>query len=219
MKILTMPQGSAEWALARLGIPTASQADKLLTPKKLEPSASAKKYMLTLLAEWLVGYPMENAGNGFTDRGTDMEAEARCAYELMQDVEVRQVGFLLRDDGKFGGSPDGLVGDEGGVEIKCPALTTMIGYHLNPATFADEYRGQCQALMYVSGRAWWDQFAYNPQLPAILHRHERDERYMAALDVAIAALWADMDAAREQLEPYRSDIARGPIPQPRDEAA
>ena len=206
MKILTMPQGSAQWQLVRLGIPTCSRADELITPAKLEPSKSARKYMLKLLAEWLAGYPMDDAGNGYTDRGTGMEAEARAAYELETGAEVRQVGFLMTDCGRFGGSPDSLVGEDGGLEIKCPALHTMIGYTLDPDSLVSAYRGQCQALMYVSGRPWWDLYAYNPQLPSIRRRVERDEKYVAAFDKALSVFLTDLEAARAKLAPYRSQM-------------
>ena len=212
MKILTFPQGSTEWALCRMGRPTASQADKLITPKKLEPSKSAAGYRNLLLAEWLVGAPLDNARSAFMDRGTDMEAEARAAYELLHDAEVRQVGFLLADDGRFGGSPDGLVGESGILEIKVPSLAVHVGYLLDPASLAAEYRGQCQALMYVSGREWTDVMAYNPQLPKVIQRLERDPEYIAAFDHALQVFLDDLDACRARLEPYRSEIARGDLP-------
>ena len=212
MKILTMPQGGAEWSLVRMGRPTASQADKLITPAKLQPSKSAAGYRNLLLAEWLIGAPLDNARSAFMERGTDMEAEARAYYEFERGVQVRQVGFLLSDDGRFGGSPDGLVGDSGLVEIKVPSLPVHVGYLLDPSALEAEYRGQCQALMMVSGREWTDLLAYNPQLPSVIRRVHRDEEYITAFEHALKVFLDDLDACRAKLEPYRSEIARGELP-------
>lgn len=212
MKILTMPQGGAEWALCRMGRPTASQADKLITPAQLKPSKSAAGYRNLLLAEWLIGAPLDNARSAYMDRGTEMEAEARAAYELEFDAEVRQVGFLLSDDGRFGGSPDGLVDPDGILELKCPSLHVHVGYMLDPASLEAEYRGQCQALLHVSGRQWVDLMAYNPMLPPVIRRLERDEAWQAAFATALNVFLNDLDACREKLAPYRSEIALGELP-------
>lgn len=210
MKILNVQQGSPEWLRARLGIPTASQVDRLLTPAKLKISSQATLYRNQLLAEWLCGYPIDWGGqSAFMERGTDMEPEARAFYELQRDVEAQTVGFVLRDDGLFGGSPDSLVGKDGGLEIKCPALHTHVGYLLDPAALEAEYRGQVQAYLYLTGRAWWDLIAYNPELPAVVRRIERDEAYIAALDAVLEVFLAELAQARTVLEPHRSTYAGG----------
>lgn len=210
MKILDVVQGSPEWLRARLGIPTASQVDRILTPAKLKLSSQAGGYRNQLLAEWLCGYPIDWGGSSqFMERGTDMEPEARAFYELQHDVEARTVGFVVRDDGLFGGSPDSLVGEDGGLEIKCPALHTHIGYLLDPEALVAEYRGQVQAYLYLTGRAWWDILAYNPELPSVVQRIERDEAYIAALDQVLGLFLADLARARAQLEPHRAAHAGG----------
>lgn len=204
MKILTMPQGSPEWESARLGIPTASQVDKILTPAKLKVSTSAGEYMDKLLAEWLVGYAIDWGGQSqYMDRGTKCEPEARAWYELTRDVEVQQVGFLMADDELFGGSPDGLVGESGGLEIKCPALHTHIGYLRAPDSLDAKYRGQVQANLYVSGREWWDLVSYHPDLPKVVRRIERDEAYITALGAALNWFKGELLSAREDLAEHR----------------
>ena len=204
MRILDVVQGSEAWLHARLGIPTASQADKILTPARLKPSSSAASYRTQLLAEWVQGYPIDWSGQSqFMERGTDLEPEARAAYELETDADVTTVGLCVRDDGLFAGSPDGLVGDDGGLEIKCAALHTHIGYMLDPSSLAAEYRGQPQALMYLTGRAWWDLWAYHPELPAVRVRIERDPEYVAAFAPALDAFIAELLRGREMLEPHR----------------
>lgn len=205
MKILNVEQGSPEWLRARLGIPTASQVDRLLTPKTLKISSQAGTYRNQLLAEWWCGYPIDWGGqSSFMERGTDMEPEARAWYELQRDVEATQVGFVLRDDGRFGGSPDSLVGEDGGLEIKCPALHTHLGYLLDPEALTAEYRGQVQAYLYLTGRAWWDLLAYNPELPPVVRRVERDELYIAALDKVLAEFLGELERARAVLEQHRA---------------
>lgn len=201
---LDVEQGSPEWLNARLGIPTASKYDEIITPKTLKPSASAAKYRNQLLAEWLLGHPIDWGGSSaFMERGTEMEPQARRFYEMHNDVDVEVVGFVLRSDERTGGSPDGLVGEDGGVEIKCPAIHTHIGYMLDPSSFAAAYRGQVQGYMYLTDRAWWDLLSYNPELPHVQVRIERDPEYIEALDKALASFLSDLATAQAQLEPHR----------------
>lgn len=178
MKVYTadqMPQGSHEWVQARLGIPTASQADRLMTPKSKKPSASQAKYRAELLAEYLQGQPLDAGSSGFMERGKEDEDEARKWYEFERDTEVEQVGFVTRDDGLFGGSPDGLVGDDGIVEIKVPAIHTHVFYMLGEDP---DYMGQCQSYIYLMDRQWVDVVSYHHHLPSVVNRVERDEEYI-----------------------------------------
>lgn len=214
MKIIDCEQGSEAWLRCRLGIPTASQANRLLTPAKLKPSSQAGDYRNQLLAEWLCQYPIDWGGaSQFMDRGTELEPEARAFYAFQANVEVEQVGFLLRDDEMFGGSPDGLVGEDGILELKCPSLHVHIGYLLDPAALQAKYHGQVQALMYLSGRQWADLVAYNPDLPPVVLRIERDDAYIAALESVLEAFTAELLACRQTLEPHRAHFAtRDPLP-------
>lgn len=199
MIVLKMRQGTPEWLEARMGRPTASQCGRILTAKKLEYAAGAGTYRNELLCEWVTGYPFNRGGDSIRDRGTDMEAEARAWYELEKNVDVREVGFLMRDDGLFGGSPDSLVGDEGGLEIKCPLLHTHVGYLLDSTKLVDEYRPQCQGLMNITGRPWWDLLSYSPLLPKVLVRVERDETWQAAFGRALETFLDDLTDARRRL--------------------
>lgn len=204
MKILDVAQGTAEWAQARAGIPTASCFDKILTAKKLELSKSSVVYRNQLLAERLVGYPIDFAPQtGWMERGIELEPEARAFYEMHFDVEVETVGFVLRDDEQVGGSPDGFVGSDGGVDFKCPAIHTHVGYLLDPNKLSDEYMMQAQGLMYLTGRQWWDLLSYHPELPHVRVRIMRDEAYIGAVDKALALFVADLNTAWKQLEPHR----------------
>lgn len=204
MKILDVKQGSDEWMLARLGLPTASQFDRLLTPKKREPAAARHKYRAELVTEWLLGQPIEWGSSIWMDRGTGLEDEARRWYEFDRDVQVHRTGFIARDDGQTGGSPDGLVGDEGGLEIKCPGALQHVQYLLGDDL---EHVGQVQGYMYLTDRAWWDVLSYNPALPPVVHRVLRDEKYIAALTPVLDEFVKQLEADKSRLAEHR---VRGP---------
>jgi hypothetical protein len=206
-------QGSPEWEDARRGIPTASAFDKILTPAKLKLSTQRFAYRNQILAEWLVGYCIDWGGaSGFMDRGTDMEPEARAFYELQRDVEVEPVGFVVTDDRRVGGSPDGLVGADGGLEIKCPALHTQVGYLLEPGSLVATYWSQGQGYLWLTGRAWWDLIAYSPALPSVIQRIEPDPGYQAALTDALGTFCDELDDAKRQLAEHREHPDRSPLP-------
>lgn len=190
-------QGTPEWAALRLAIPTASCFDKIITPSG-KPSTSAQTYMHMLLAEWLMGEPADTYTNAAMDRGSEMEPEARAFYELERDAEVRQVGFVTRDDGLCGCSPDGLVGDDGGVELKCPLPGTQIGYLLEGKIPA-KYVPQVQGNIYLCEREWWDFVSYHPTLPPVVLRVHRDKKFIAALTVELDKFIEAMLAKRQRL--------------------
>ncbi len=199
MKIIDCIQGTEAWRQARLGVPTASQFGRILTPATRKLSKQASGYIEELLAEWAIGEPCDGFGNDFTERGTELEPEAVAAYELQAGLVTEEVGFVTTDDGAFGCSPDRLVGADGGLEIKCPAAKTHIRYHLAFPDVPAQYIPQIQGSMWVTGRAWWDFFSYNPIIPPVLIRVERDAEYMAAFDEALGAFRDDLESARTAL--------------------
>ena len=151
-------QGSMEWHHARLGIPTASGFCNILTPAgKPTKSAARQTYMHKLLGERLTGKPMLNFVSAAMERGIELEPKAREWYAFDRGVEVRQIGFATLEpfQGMLGCSPDGLVDPEGGIEIKCPLLGTMIAYLLADGP-PEDYQMQVQACLWITGRQWWD---------------------------------------------------------------
>lgn len=180
---LDCAQGSQEWIDARLGIPTASAFSRLITPKTRKPSAGAQKYMHELLAEWLTGYSMDDATSSFMERGRDMEIDAVQYYELLNDVDTEEVGFCLSDDGKYGASPDRLVGDDGGLEIKCLSAPNHIAalLTLGKSPEKNDYYAQVQGSLWVTGRQWWDFICYHPSIQSVVVRYERDTEFIAQL--------------------------------------
>jgi hypothetical protein len=206
MKILTMPQGSDSWLRARMGIPTASEFDSILTPKKLGRSASSEKYAARLLAEWTIGHPIITDASQFMERGKEQEPQARAAYAWERGVDVRQVGLCLRDDGLVACSPDGLVGDDGGLELKIPSIEQHVLYYLNPQKLVDEYHGQIQGNLYVTGRDWWDAASWNSDLGLVVVRIEPDPDYQAAIGPALDDFVSTLMSLRLRLQPLKDEI-------------
>lgn len=197
---LRVDQGSPEWFAARAGIPTASRFDQLITAKTAKPSASADRYLAELLVERLTGQPYETwDGTLWMARGTEMQAEASALYELRRNVETRAAGLCYRDERRdCACSPDRLVGDDGGVEIKCPSPAVHVQYLLANAC-PDEYRAQVQGSMLITGRPWWDFVSYHPDLPPLIVRCEPDPDYQAQLRQILDRFIARLAGAEGQL--------------------
>jgi hypothetical protein len=192
----------------RLGIPTASEFDRIITPAKLQLAAGAHKYMCVKLAEWMYGAPLEAFVSPWMERGKDLEAEAVRYYEMDRDAETRVVGFVTTDNGMIGASPDRLVGDDGLLEQKCPSLETHVGYMLDPQSLADEYRLQVQGQLWVCDRAWCDVQSYYPGFPSVIVRAPADERVHKALAQHLPAFVDTMLACRVKLTQAYGELRR-----------
>lgn len=191
-------QGSLEWLKLRLGIPTASRFDSIITPQTRKFSKAAESYAVELVAERITGYPLDAESTDWMMRGTRLEKEARRWYEFNQGVEVEEVTFCYNDDKTVGCSPDGLIGDVGLLELKCPAAKTHIGHLLgktNPASIT-----QVQGQLWVTGRSFVDAVSYCPGLPPVLIRHHRDEEFLDALDGCIKKFLAGLGTAMRRIE-------------------
>ena len=180
MIILDHDQGSPEWLDARLGKPSASMFSKIITATG-KPSSSADGYINQLIAERLTGQSEPFHVTEWMARGTELEPEAREAYEFISGNDVIETGFILDTGFEYGCSPDGLIADQGGLEIKCPAPQTMVSYLRDNQIGVKKYWQQIQGCMWISQREWWDFFAYHPEMPHVLVRVERDEEYIAKL--------------------------------------
>jgi len=184
MKLYPVEQGSPAWVLAKVGVPSSSSFDKILTPKTLKYSESAAKYAWTLIAEQLLNAPLDDSlASGFIARGKSMEAEALGWYELTENVDTVPGGFCVRDDRKAGASPDFFVGNDGVGEIKCPSAEIHIGYLLDDKGIG--YRTQVQGQLWVCEREFCDTLSYHPAMPKALVRQYRDDKFIAALAAAI----------------------------------
>lgn len=196
MIVLDCKQGGSAWLKARLGIPTASSFDSILTPKTWKPSSQATGYLHRLLAEWITGVPGGVEVTGFMDRGTRLEPAARAWYSYERGVEVQEVGVVLRDDRMVGASPDGLVGKDGLLEIKCPSAA---GHVSNLLHGLDGYECQVHGQLWLTDRQWCDRVSFNPDMPPVVVRYERDEAMIEALEEHVGAFVERLLKAREAL--------------------
>lgn len=181
MKLHYCLQLSPEWWAIRRGYPTASAFDRILTPTG-KRSAQQKGYIAELVAELMEldgSGPSAFAGHGkigtpAMQKGRDAEPEARAFYEMEHGRRVQQVGFAVSACGRFGCSPDGLVGDDGMLELKVPMGKTHAAY-LMDGELPSEYRPQVHGQLVVSKRKWVDFMSYCPGLPHLTIRVTPDD--------------------------------------------
>jgi|TARA_R110000744_G_scaffold220399_2_gene339218 hypothetical protein len=203
MIILDHDQGTEEWFAARLGKPSASCFSKLITTKG-KPSTSSVGYVDQLVAEKLTGKSEPFYSNDHMIRGTELEPEAREAYEFISGNEVTEVGFIVDTKFEYGCSPDGLIGSYGGIEIKCPAAPTMVKYLRDPNELVKAYFQQIQGCMYVTGARWWEAFAYHPEMAHVLIRVDRDDEFIEKLAVEIKSAVSLIQTTVEKLNENRN---------------
>lgn len=202
MKVHDCEQGSLEWFVARMGIPTASQFDAILTTGRGKaPSETRLTYLRKLAGEILTGEPMQVATSRDLERGKLFENEARNFYNFEHDADPLQVGFVT--NGPKGCSPDSLIGEDGGLEIKV-ALPHIQIKRLQADELPDEHRAQVQGCMWVCERKWWDFVSYCPKLPLLVVRVERDDDYIENLATEVAKFNDELAATVEEIRQYGS---------------
>lgn len=199
MKCYDFEQYSMQWWAIRRGVPTASMFGKIITPAKGELSKQADDYIHQLIADqYDPEYgEVEDYVSAAMRNGTQMEPEARRFYEFERDCTVDEVGFCIDDDGRFGCSPDGLVGGDGGLELKSPLAKTHIAY-LIADELPDAYKPQVHGSLVVTGREWWDFMSYVPGFPPLLIRVEPDE-YTEKVRKALDDFWPRYQEALEKV--------------------
>lgn len=189
VEILDMEQGSVDWFQARCGIPTASRFSDVLAKGE---GKTRGRYLNELAAEIIRGTPEpDQYTNAHMERGHEQEDEARKAYAFLHDADPVQVGFLR--NGRAGASPDSLIGDKGGLEIKS-ALGHIQIERLKRGTLPSEHAAQVHGCIWVGEREWWDFCSYSPGLPLFVTRVYRDEAYVTQLSKAIDAFNEELDA-------------------------
>lgn len=194
---LNLIQGSPEWHKLRAGRVTCSALHRVITPKTQEYAGGAKGYIAELLAEEMLGEPLDWGDTAWTGRGTELEADAISWYALERGVEVERVGCIERDG--LLGSPDALiVGQKAGAEIKVPGAQKHMENLLGLEDIAKAT--QVQGLIRIVEADWWDVVSYNPKLPKRINRVYRDEKFQAALTVCLAKFSEELEKARERLK-------------------
>jgi putative phage-type endonuclease len=195
---LTLIQGSPEWHAARCGSLGASQVHDALTRTKTGWGAARANLIASIVVERLTGQPTETVCSPAMQWGKDKEPEARNAYAFYKGVEVAEVGLVTHPalTGTHA-SPDGLIGDDGLIEIKCPNTATHIET-LTGAGVPAKYVTQMQWQMACTGRAWCDFVSFDPRLPAELSiyikRVERDEGQIAELTAGVSDFLGEVEA-------------------------
>lgn len=197
MKVFDCEQGTPEWMACRLGLATASRfADVLATIKTGEASVR-RNYRAQLVVERLTGRPVPTYANFAMQQGTEREPVARALYEAKTGRLVQEVGFCRHDEMEAGASPDGLIDEDGGLEVKCPQLATHLEY-LRLRTEPHEYTPQIQGCMWITGRQWWDFVSFNPDFPEtlqlVVRRVKRDDAYIERLATAVKTFMVEVCA-------------------------
>jgi putative phage-type endonuclease len=197
-------QRTDQWFAARLGKVTASRVADVMAKTKTGYSASRENYMAQLVVERITGEHAESYTNASMQWGTDQEPFARAAYEAAKGVLVDEQGFVPHPTIEgAGASPDGLIGDDGLVEIKCPNTSTQIDTLLT-GSIPSKYVAQMQFQMACTGRKWCDFVSYDPRMPnkgQLFIRHlERDDEYIANMESEIKKFLSELDEKVKKLK-------------------
>ncbi len=195
-------QGSLEWFLARAGKVTASEMDRLISPLgKVRTGDGPKTFLMEKLAErWLQGPLPSKQGDGIwnLEQGQFLEDYGKPAFTLETGLPITPCAFISTDDGLAGCSPDGLVGENCGLELKCPHLETHVRYLLDGCLPTD-YVAQVQGSMYVTGYSHWHFCSFRRNLPIFVLDVARDADYQASLSEAIGEFAERLDDGWKRL--------------------
>lgn len=203
MKVIDCEQGSHEWIAARVGKVGASRVHEVVAKTKTGTSALRVNYHAELVAERLTGAPAERFVSGPMQWGTEHEAGARDMYAFAHAKPVQRVGLVLHPViSQAMASPDGLVGDDGLVEIKCPNTATHIATLLG-GSVDNRYMLQMHWQMACTGRQWCDFVSYDPRMPPEMQmevrRVHRDEQTIRDLEVAVVLFLEEVASTVEAL--------------------
>ena len=207
MKVLDLPQGSDAWKSARAGLVTASRMCDVLAKIKTGEAAARRDYRSQLVAEILTGVPQDDGYmNAEMQWGVENEPFARAAYEVATEQLVDQIGLVLHPSiERAAASPDGLVGVDGVLEIKCPKTATHLQY-LMDGVMPAKYEPQVMWQLACTGRAWADFISFDPRLPEKMRlfrvRLERDEKRIAELEREVLSFLGDLDRMLETVRRF-----------------
>lgn len=216
-------QRSAAWAYARLGIPTASEFHKIITPggrdgQKPKPSSQAPHYLHRLLAEFVLGEPIidEDYQSTWMEQGSEIEPEAIRSFEFITGRMTKEVGFVTTDDELCGASPDRLVLDDSGeiigtLEVKSVAPQTQIALLLGDVNLEQKYRVQCcgQVLICEAQHSWI--YSYNRKFPPVIYEATRNDAFIDKLQAGLKAFCEQMLERRAELERRYGPFERRPL--------
>jgi putative phage-type endonuclease len=201
-----MEQRSDEWFMARLGKATASRFNDIMSTTKTGYGAGRKNYRAELVIERLTGEKIENYTNSFMQWGIDNEPTARLAYESESGDIVKDATFVQHALLDAGASPDGYIGDDGILEIKCPNSATHI-QTLQSKKIPYQYIAQVQGQMWITGRAWAKFVSFDPRMPInaqiIIIDVPRDDEYIEKLEKEVTSFLEEVEAEFEFVREYK----------------
>jgi putative phage-type endonuclease len=201
-----MEQRTPEWFAKRLGLVTASRIADVMAKVKTGTAASRSGYMTQLVTERLTGQPTEGYQSAAMEWGIEQEGAARAAYEARTGVLVDEVDFVRHPILEAGASPDGLVGEDGCIEIKCPNTATMLEY-IEDRSVPRKYLLQIQWQLACTGRNWCHFVAYDPRLPEHLQllviRVPRDEDVIEQIAAEVGRFLTELRDRVEYLRELR----------------
>jgi putative phage-type endonuclease len=204
--VTSTQQRTPEWFAKRLGLVTASRIADVMAKVKTGTAASRSGYMTQLVTERLTGQPTEGYQSAAMEWGIEQEGAARAAYEARTGVLVDEVDFVSHPILEAGASPDGLVGEDGCIEIKCPNTATMLEY-IEDRSVPRKYLLQIQWQLACTGRNWCDFVAYDPRLPAHLQllviRVPRDEDVIEQIAAEVGRFVVELRDRVEHLRELR----------------
>lgn len=195
-----MEQGTEEWKLARLGKVTASR----VSDARAKPgTATRANYIADIITERLTGSPIESFSNAYMEWGTATEPLARAAYEIKTGIWVEQVAIVDHPRiHSFAASPDGLVAEEGLLEIKCPKTSTHLNWMMK-GTVPSEHKNQMLAQLACTGRKWVDFVSFDPRLPEHLQmfvvRFEPDQKDIDDLEADVMTFLTEVEIMERKL--------------------
>jgi hypothetical protein len=194
------PQREVEWFKLRCGKVTASELDSLLTPEfKERTGETPRTYLFKKLAELWQGHALPGFTSFATEQGNIQEDEAipwfRMEYE---QHNVHFAGFVETDDGLAGCSPDALIGDDGGLEVKCPEAPNHVRYLID-GVLPKDYAAQVHMSMFVTGRPWWIFLSYRRKFPPFVLKVMRDETICARIGITVRKFHNNLNAAMDAL--------------------
>lgn len=209
MKIHDCEQGSVEWFKIRAGKVTASEIDALISPEfEIRKGKGVQTYAYQKAGEAFHAMKCPNSPvvSGYSsfamEQGRELEDEARRIVAFENEAagfgRLRDAGFCEHDDGRCGCSPDALIGDDGGLELKCPEITNHTRYFYEKI-LPKEYAAQVHMSLYVTGRPWWRFVSYRRKFPRFTLTVHRDETICATIAEALAGFYAKYDKVMEAL--------------------
>ena len=206
-RVQAKEQGSAAWLYDRVGFTTASRFKDVIAKLKSGKSSEKREtYLMECVIERLTGQPKDHFASAAMQWGTDQEQPSRMAYEAATGAMVEETGFIKHPTLPFvGGSPDGLIGEEGGWESKSPYNSAVHLYTIIEG-MPPEHEAQVQGLMWITGRAWWDFQSFDPRLPAPLNRYcqriIRNDIFIKHLEAEVIAFNAEVAVMVDKLKEY-----------------